>query len=85
LLSSGTTRGDGNETRRNQNYRNRVIDSYFSVMMKAKNILLSEALEAMTNLAPRVKDHGGCFGRMAGGIGGYDCSCTACKIKRELA
>jgi hypothetical protein len=53
--------------------------------VKAKNILLSEALEAMTNLAPRVKDHGGCFGRMAGGIGGYDCSCTACKIKRELA
>ncbi len=45
--------------------------------------LLREALEAMQNLAPRVKDYGGCFGRMAGG-GGADCECTACKIRREL-
>ena len=47
--------------------------------------LLREALEAMINLAPRVKDYGGCFGRMAGGKDGPDeCVCTACKIRREL-
>ncbi len=50
---------------------------------RTKDTLLREALEAMQNLAPRVKDYGGCFGRMAGG-GGADCECTACKIRREL-
>lgn len=51
---------------------------------RKKNALLREALEAMTNLAPRVKDYGGCFGRMAGGYGGKECACTACKIRREI-
>lgn len=46
--------------------------------------LLREALEAMLNLAPRVKEYGGCFGKMAGGTGGEDCICTACKIRREI-
>ena len=46
-----------------------------------KNELLREALEAMLNLAPRIKnDRDGCFGD-----GGKDCVCTACKIRRELA
>lgn len=47
-------------------------------------LLLKEALDAMLNLAPRVKDYGGCFGRMAGSGGGKDCICTACKIRRAL-
>ena len=46
--------------------------------------LLREALESMLNLAPRVKGYDGCFGRMVGGTGGEDCTCTACKIKREI-
>jgi len=42
--------------------------------------LLREALEALWNLAPRIKnDRGGCFGD-----GGKDCTCTACKIRREI-
>ena len=49
-----------------------------------RNALLSEALEAMINLAPRVKNYDGCFDRMAGGFGGKDCKCTACKIRREI-
>jgi hypothetical protein len=44
-------------------------------------ILLSEAIETMINLSPRVKDFDGCFGRMAGGVGGEDCDCTVCKIR----
>lgn len=45
-----------------------------------KEKLLAEALEAMLNLAPRIKnDRGGCFGD-----GGKECACTACKIRREL-
>lgn len=53
-------------------------------VMEEKDALLSEALEAMINLAPRVKNYDGCFGRMAGGCGGKDCDCTACKIRREI-
>lgn len=49
-----------------------------------KAALLREAINAMQNLAPRVKEYGGCFGRMTGG-GGADCECTACKIRREIA
>ena len=42
--------------------------------------LLNEALEAMLNMAPRIRDErGGCFGD-----GGQDCACTACRIRREL-
>ena len=42
--------------------------------------LLREALEAMLNRAPRIKnDRGGCFGD-----GGKDCTCTVCKIRREI-
>ena len=50
----------------------------------AKDDILREALNAMLNLSPRVKEYGGCFGKMAGGIGGEDCICTACKIRREI-
>ena len=46
--------------------------------------LLREALESMLNLSPRVKEYDGCFGKMAGGMGGEDCECTACKIRREI-
>ncbi len=54
-----------------------------AMTLNRKDALLREALEALYSLAPRVKDYGGCFGRMTGG-GGADCECTACKIKREL-
>jgi len=48
--------------------------------LKAKDELLREALQAMLNLAPRIRDdRGGCFGD-----GGRDCPCTACKIRREI-
>ena len=49
--------------------------------IERKDGLLREALDAMLNLAPRIKnDRGGCFGD-----GGQDCECTACRIRRELA
>lgn len=50
----------------------------------AKDGLLREALNAMINMAPRVKEYDGCFGRMAGGTSGDECTCTACKIKSEI-
>lgn len=50
----------------------------------AKDAILREALESMLNLSPRVKEYDGCFGKMAGGMGGEDCECTACKIRREI-
>lgn len=46
--------------------------------------ILREALNAMINLSPRAKEYDGCFGRMAGGTGGEDCICTACKLRREI-
>lgn len=56
-----------------------------STELKAKDDLLREALGALYNMAPRVKDYGGCFARMVGGQDGPDtCVCTACRIKREL-
>ena len=48
--------------------------------MALANAILEEALEAMLNLAPRVrKERGGCFGNQQA-----DCGCTACKIRRFL-
>lgn len=42
--------------------------------------LLSEAREAMLNLAPRIRDDRyGCFGTCQ-----MDCCCTSCKIRRVL-
>lgn len=42
--------------------------------------LLSEALDALLNLAPSVRrDRRGCFGNLQTG-----CDCTACKIRRRL-
>lgn len=64
--------------------RHLKINPQWVADMNRKDDLLREALEAMNNLAPRVKEYGGCFGKMAGTGGGHDCTCTACKIRREL-
>lgn len=42
--------------------------------------LLSEALDAMLNLAPAIRrERSGCFGNRQ-----FDCMCTACKIRRFM-
>lgn len=51
-----------------------------SKSMERKDVVLREALEALLNMAPRIRDErGGCFGN-----GGQDCNCTACRIRREI-
>lgn len=61
----------------------RLVESECSPAGKQKasdEALLSEALDAMLNLAPTVRrDRRGCFGNMQ-----TECDCTACKIRRRL-
>ena len=78
----GNTDGDCIECLRDEiaELRGALYDEQHGITHTLRVDLLEEALQAMLNMAPRIRDErNGCFGDLQ-----VDCTCTACKIRRII-